>query len=144
MPSRIRILIVEDHSATADRIGRLLKRESSIDPKIVSTLAEALRASSEWLPDVILLDLILPDARTWQDTVSAIPLLRKPVIVITDVDSEEMRVAAIRAGASDVFQKRTVITVMSVLISAAASAAARRQSMNEHAAAAEANHDATE
>jgi DNA-binding response OmpR family regulator len=131
MPYRIKILIVEDHVPTAGALARLLDREDSmVQSRIVGTLAEALRESREWCPDVTLLDLCLPDSPGWQSTVEAIPRFKPPVIVVSDLVDEEVRVAARKAGAENVFKKQTVLSVASILLRAAASAASRREAVS--------------
>lgn len=129
----MRILLVEDHKATADRLSVLLKKaEESLEISIAHTLADGLRMSDEIEPDITLLDLCLPDCESWRDTVAAIPKFKPPVIVVTDMEDPDIKVEAYRAGAENVFKKRTILTVASVLISAATSARMRRLVKEEH------------
>jgi len=58
----MRVLIVDDDSSTAELIAECLLTESDISVKTVGDARTALSVSSEFNPDVVLLDVELPDA----------------------------------------------------------------------------------
>jgi len=63
-PSRrppIRYLIVDDHRLFADAVQRTLTREGLTEVAVVTSAAEARRAVAESAPDVVLVDIGLPD-----------------------------------------------------------------------------------
>jgi CheY-like chemotaxis protein len=59
-----RVLIVEDHFDTADMLGRYA-RLLSCETRICGTGKEALEQATEFLPQIILLDIGLPDIDGW-------------------------------------------------------------------------------
>ena len=92
-------MIVEDHEATRRSLVRKVSLDSDLD--VVAdhgTLAAALSTLESIVPDVLLVDLQLPDG-------SGIELIRAApagchVLVISVFGDEQRVVAAIRAGAS--------------------------------------------
>lgn len=58
----MRILIVDDDSATAEMTAECLTMEPGVTVQIANDGATALRAAAEYAPDAILLDIELPDA----------------------------------------------------------------------------------
>lgn len=57
----MRVLIVDDDSMTAELTAECLTMDSSVSVRTVGDGASALRVVSEFTPDVILLDVELPD-----------------------------------------------------------------------------------
>lgn len=101
MKKEIRILIVDDHFLV--RIGLLTSLKIDSDLKVVaeaSTAAQALDLYRQHLPDVVLMDLRLPDSSGIEATVK----LRKEfpsarVIIISSYDGEEDIYRSFQAGA---------------------------------------------
>jgi DNA-binding response OmpR family regulator len=96
----VRILIVEDDPSVADGIIDGLE-SASFHAKHVGTGAEALSAIGEFDPELVLLDLGLPD----MDGTDVCRQLRKisqvPIIVVSARDEEIDRVIALEIGADD-------------------------------------------
>jgi DNA-binding NarL/FixJ family response regulator len=96
-----RVLIVDDHPLTRDALSALLAQQGF---EVVAQAADgdgAIRAARKHEPDVVLLDLTMPEL----DGLAALPRLREEapsceVVVLTASDAEENLLAAIRAGAS--------------------------------------------
>jgi len=101
MKNEIRILIVDDHFLV--RIGLLTSLKIHAELKVVaeaSTAAEAMRLYRQHLPDVVLMDLRLPDLTGIEATVK----LRKDfpaakVIILSSYDGEDDIYRAFQAGA---------------------------------------------
>jgi two-component system, OmpR family, response regulator RegX3 len=93
----VRVLIVEDDRAIADELAEGLERES-FEVTSVSTGLAALEAP---LPDVVLLDLRLPDV----DGYTVCRELRErsdvPIIIVSAKDEEIDRVLGLELGADD-------------------------------------------
>jgi two-component system response regulator RegX3 len=98
MPTRI--LIVEDEASIAEPFARLLRREG-FETTVARTAAEALEAARRTEPDLILLDLALPDG----DGRDVCRVLRGerdvPVIMVTARGTETDRVVGLELGADD-------------------------------------------
>lgn len=128
----MKILIVEDHEGTGEILAATLRRCDGITTvTLAKTLAAGIEQSVLLRPDITLLDLLLPDSPSWQDTITAIPKFHPPVIVVTELECPEARVAAFKAGAEDFIQKHTVLRITSILIAAIASAKMRRMAQEE-------------
>jgi DNA-binding response OmpR family regulator len=97
---RPRVLFVEDERSILEPFSRALAREG-FDPVPARTVAEALAAAREAMPDVVLLDVMLPDG----DGRDVLRELRKtsdvPVIMLTARGTETDRVVGLEIGADD-------------------------------------------
>jgi len=95
-----RVLCVEDDSAT--RAGYLTYLTGrGYDVRAAATGEEALALASAWAPQVIVLDLGLPDVDGWEVArrlKAATPTLTIPIIALTGADLPHERVSAMRAG----------------------------------------------
>ena len=106
--SALNVLLVEDQPADAGLVTVLLRVSKAecggLAPSVtwVRTLAEARSERRRAPPDVILLDLNLPDS-SGIDTVGAMRGLfpRTPIVVLTADDNDENAVRALEAGAQD-------------------------------------------
>lgn len=101
MISRIRVLIVDDHAIVRGGVGGLLRAQPDIE--LVGEAAsglEAVQRAAELVPDVVLMDLVMPG----MDGVAATARVREvsprtQVVVLTSHHSDEHIFPAIRAGA---------------------------------------------
>ena len=95
-----RILLVEDEASIAEPFARLLAREGFL-PTIAPTVAAALDLFESEAPDLVLLDLTLPDgdgrdvARELRRTSNV------PIIMLTARGTETDRVVGLELGADD-------------------------------------------
>ncbi len=103
---RMRILVVEDNST--DRI-LLKQRFSCITDPIFTDFVESLsvaasKKSAGW--DLLLLDLNLPGSRGLETLAQAQKIFpRTPIIVLTEIETEELGLGAMQAGAQDCLSK---------------------------------------
>jgi two-component system, OmpR family, response regulator RegX3 len=97
---RPRVLFVEDERSILEPFSRALAREG-FEPIPARTVAEALQRAAETPPDVVLLDVMLPDG----DGRDVLRELRKtsdvPVIMLTARGTETDRVVGLELGADD-------------------------------------------
>ena len=86
-----RILLVEDEASIAEPFAKLLRREG-FEASIARTAADALRAAREEEPDLVLLDLALPDGdgRDARATAASAPSAKRVIIVATRARAELM------------------------------------------------------
>ena len=98
--SRPRILLVEDEASIAVPFGDALVREG-FDPVLAATGAEALALVREQPPDLVLLDLGLPDS----DGRDVCRALRResavPIVMVTARGTETDRIVGLELGADD-------------------------------------------
>jgi PAS domain S-box-containing protein len=104
----IKVLLVEDNPGDARLIVELLRdvQADEFDLEHVDRLAPALERLGQAGVDVVLLDLGLPDSNgldTFEQTHRGAP--GKPIIVVSGLDSEQVAVEAVRAGAQDYLVK---------------------------------------
>jgi len=99
-----RILVVDDEPAVADLLAYNL-RKALYDVSIAADGREALRLAGEFQPDLILLDLMIPEV----DGLDVCRALRKtsdvPIIMITARGEETDRVVGLELGADDYVTK---------------------------------------
>lgn len=104
MMQRVSVLIIEDEKSICDFISKIL---GTNDYKVTSapTGKEGLEVLTSLMPDIILLDLGLPD----MDGLEIIRSTRKwssiPIIVISARTQEKEKVLALDAGADDYITK---------------------------------------
>src|SRR5215212_8788982 len=96
-----RILIVDDHPLTRDALAGLLSQNGFDAVGQAGSGDEAIGSAGELAPDLILLDLSMPD----MDGLTALPKIRSAapgaeVVVLTASEDEESLLGAIRAGAA--------------------------------------------
>lgn len=96
-----RILLVDDHPLTRDALATLLEQKGFNVVGHAGDGLEAIDLARKLLPDLVLLDLSMPEL----DGISALPRLREAapdceVVVLTASGTEENLLAAIRGGAA--------------------------------------------
>jgi len=101
------ILIVDDHAANRETLLALLEGEA-FDLLEAETGAEAVRIATERLPDLILLDVMMPGMDGFEvcRRLRAQPSTAEaPVILVTALDDHTSRLTGIEAGADDFIAK---------------------------------------
>ena len=101
----IRALVVDDEPSLADLVSMALRYEGW-DVRTALTGQDALHHSREFLPDVVVLDIMLPD-------IDGLEVLRRmrtdgrdvPVLFLTARDSIDDRVVGLTAGGDDYVTK---------------------------------------
>jgi DNA-binding response OmpR family regulator len=99
-----RVLVVEDDATLGDVVGRFLRKEG-FEVEVVPDGALGLERALEWLPDLVVLDLMLP-------SMNGLDVCRKlreaapiPVIMLTARAEEQDRVLGLEIGADDYVTK---------------------------------------
>ena len=108
-PATYRILVVDDDPDMAAFLARLLaKADMGVTVDTVFDGASALARMKSGLPDLVLLDVMLPDMSGFEicerlkaDADTALV----PVVLVTALEDHESRVRGIQAGADDFLSK---------------------------------------
>ena len=104
MLNKIKIMIIEDEDAISNFIATTLKA-NTYAPLLARSASEALSMSPSHCPDLILLDLGLPD----MDGIEILKKIREwsstPVIVVSARGEESDKVEALDLGADDYIAK---------------------------------------
>ena len=100
IPERPRILFVEDERSISEPFSKALAREG-FEPHVAGTAARALELADSLDPDLILLDLHLPDGdgRDVCRTIRARSGV--PIIILTARGTETDRIVGLELGADD-------------------------------------------
>ena len=108
---KFNVLIAEDEENIGNFISTILKT-NGYKPIIATTGTQAIQCAESYCPDIILLDLGLPD----MDGIDVISEIRKwavtPIIVISARNSESEKVKALDAGADDYITKPFDVEVL--------------------------------
>ena len=107
-PKQIKVLIVEDNHFDADAVAELFNciRTDGFALSFAETLELAKEAHEKETPDIILLDLNLPDSFGPQTLTRAVNMFKEqPIVVMTGFYEERMGVELIKKGAQDYLVK---------------------------------------
>ncbi len=111
--TRPRILFVEDEASISEPFCEALRREG-FDPVVAPTAAAAMAAAERTEPDLVLLDLRLPDGDGRDVCRRLRRLSDTPIIMLTASGTETDRVVGLELGADDYvvkpFSSREVIS----------------------------------
>jgi two-component system response regulator RegX3 len=95
-----RVLLVEDETSISEPFSRALDREGFV-PVLAASVAEARAAFREHEPDIVLLDLMLPDGDGRDLARELRAASQIPIIMLTARGSEIDRVVGLELGADD-------------------------------------------
>ena len=100
-----RVLVVDDESNITDLVATALRYEG-FDVEVAATGTDALRAAETFRPDLMVLDIMLPD----RDGFQVVQRLRAdgrhvPVVFLTARDSMEEKVKGLTVGGDDYVTK---------------------------------------
>src|SRR3954463_1104900 len=100
MRGRRTILMVEDEQSITEPLSEALAREG-FDTEVAGTAARALELAGQAAPDLILLDVMLPDGSGFDVCRELRASSRVPIIMLTARGEEADRVVGLELGADD-------------------------------------------
>jgi two-component system, NarL family, response regulator LiaR len=123
MTEQIRVVLVDDHCVVRQGLRTYL--ESFSDLEVVgeaSSGEEALRSIERWLPDVVVMDLLMPGGMDGVETIRHVRQLtpHTQVIALTSYTDDARVIAVLRAGAIGYVRKDATPDVLLVAVRAAA------------------------
>lgn len=99
-----RVLVVDDEAVVAEVVEQYLRRDG-YEVRVATTGAEGLQAARDWAPDLVVLDVMLPELdglevcrRIRQDSLT-------PIIMLTARGDESDRIVGLELGADDYMVK---------------------------------------
>lgn len=104
----IRVLLVEDSQTQAAQIKAVLENAGDLDVQVTHSALDGLRLARESLPDLIVLDIVLPDMDGFQvcRRLKRDPETQHiPVIMLTEKASANATASGLQAGADDYIPK---------------------------------------
>ena len=109
LPSVLRLLVVDDHEVVRRGLVALLERRVAFSVVAqAGTVAEVIEAARTYQPDLVIMDIRLPDGsgiEATREIRAENPAIR--VLILTSYPDEEAVFAAIVAGASGYLLKKT-------------------------------------
>ncbi len=102
------ILLVEDNPGDARLVKEMLREIDRIECALthVTSLAEAIAYLDQDTPDIVFLDLSLPDAQGLRSAGRIIDTYQQlPVVILTGLDDESVGLEAVHRGAQDYLVK---------------------------------------
>ena len=123
MPEQIKIVLVDDHRIVRKGLQSFLKTYDDI--QVIGTAAngeEVLQHIEEWLPDVVVLDMLMPGGIDGVETIRRLQQLTPNVriVVLTSYADDARVLAALRAGAIGYVRKEAEPELLLSSIRAAA------------------------
>lgn len=105
----IRILVVDDHDVVREGLAAMLRHRPGYEiVAMVGSAAEALTAADRFVPDIVILDVHLPDGsgiETCREIKSRHPAIG--VIILTGSSDEDLVLTAVIAGANGYLLKQS-------------------------------------
>jgi putative two-component system response regulator len=118
-PSRLFVILIVDDEATAVRLFEAILENDGYKTMSARSGREALESAIANLPDLILVDLMMPDI----DGVETLSRLKAhprtaaiPVIVVTALDDRESKLRALEAGAAEFLSKPVDLAEVTVRV----------------------------
>jgi DNA-binding response OmpR family regulator len=107
----IKILVIDDDSAVTDLLSLLL-RSQGFEVSATTNSTEGLGTIRENSPDVVVLDLMMPDMDGWQICKAVREFSQVPIIILSALNDPSMIASVLDAGADDYLTKPTPSRVL--------------------------------
>ncbi len=98
------ILVIDDDTAITDLMSMLLKTHG-FDVVTANSGAQGIQLAREKNPNVILLDLMMPDVDGWQVCKAVRQFSSAPILILSAINDPRMVASVLDAGADDFLVK---------------------------------------
>jgi DNA-binding response OmpR family regulator len=107
----VKLLVIDDDSAVTDLLSLLLK-SNGFEVTATNNSTEGLSLVREISPDVIILDLMMPEMDGWQICKAVREFSQVPIIILSALNDPSMIASVLDAGADDYLTKPTPSRVL--------------------------------
>jgi len=107
----IKLLVIDDDSAVTDLLTLLLKSQG-FEVFATNNSAEGLSMIRELEPDLVVLDLMMPEMDGWEVCRSVRQFSQVPIIILSALNDPSMIASVLDAGADDYLTKPTPSRVL--------------------------------
>ncbi len=111
LEATMKILVIDDDPAMTDLL-KLLLMPAAADVITANSGPDGIRLAGEIKPDVITLDLMMPDINGWQVCKAIRQVSTIPILILSALDSPGLVAAALDAGADDYLIKPVPSSVL--------------------------------
>ncbi len=111
LEATMKILVIDDDPAMTDLL-KLLLTPAAAEVIAANSGPEGIRMANETKPDVITLDLMMPDINGWQVCKAIRKVSSIPILILSALDSPGLVAAALDAGADDYLIKPVPSSVL--------------------------------
>lgn len=109
MPTKI--LVIDDDAAVTDLLSLLLKSQG-FDVTSTNNSSEGLNLIREQNPDLVVLDLMMPEMDGWEVCKAVRAFSQVPIIILSALNDPSMIASVLDAGADDYLTKPTPSRVL--------------------------------
>jgi DNA-binding response OmpR family regulator len=109
MPTKI--LVIDDDAAVTDLLSLLLKSQG-FDVTATNNSSDGLTLIREKSPDLVVLDLMMPEIDGWEVCKSVRAFSQVPIIILSALNDPSMIASVLDAGADDYLTKPTPSRVL--------------------------------
>jgi two-component system, OmpR family, response regulator MtrA len=99
-----KILIIDDDTAITELMSMLLKTHG-FEAITANTGAEGIQLARETTPNVVILDLMMPDVDGWQVCKAIRQFSPVPILILSAINDPRMVASVLDAGADDFLVK---------------------------------------
>jgi len=107
----IKLLVIDDDVAVTDLLSLLL-RSQGFEVSATNNSAEGLSLIREQEPDLVVLDLMMPEMDGWEVCRSVRQFSQVPIIILSALNDPSMIASVLDAGADDYLTKPTPSRVL--------------------------------
>ena len=104
-----RVLVIDDDPAMTDLL-RIILSSNQMEVKVVNDGQTGLNSLHNYSPNIIILDLLMPELDGWKVCRMIKQINNIPILVLSAVDSPAMIAEALDAGADDYLIKPVTST----------------------------------
>ena len=107
----VKLLVIDDDSAVTDLLSLLLK-SNGFEVAATNNSTDGLTMIRDISPDVVILDLMMPEMDGWQICKAVREFSQVPIIILSALNDPSMIASVLDAGANDYLTKPTPSRVL--------------------------------